>query len=199
MYWRSEPARRPLQRDRLLLLFLAILIEGGLGVGAVVWAQRRAIPLWSHIYGDWRALLWIIVATALMAGINLTAYVLALRRQYAVVLHFDRLVVPIFSASGWPDLLLISLLAGVAEETMFRGVIQQELGIVWAGVLFGLMHFVEPRLWPYTCWAMVIGMVFGCLYLWTGNLLVPIGVHAAYDFIALHYLQRRGRNCPAAP
>jgi membrane protease YdiL (CAAX protease family) len=38
--------------------------------------------------------------------------------------------------------------------------------------------------------ATVIGAYLGVLWLWTGNLMTPIVVHALYDFVALIYLLR---------
>ncbi len=44
----------------------------------------------------------------------------ALGRLNAVV---DEFLVPLFAGVGWPQLALVSLLAGVGEELFFRGVI----------------------------------------------------------------------------
>jgi len=49
----------------------------------------------------------------------------------------------------------------------------------------------------YALLAGVVGLYLGGLYLLTGNLLVPIVVHALYDVVALGYL-RRAVSTPAA-
>jgi membrane protease YdiL (CAAX protease family) len=42
---------------------------------------------------------------------------------------------------------------------------------------------------------MVIGVYLGALYVWFGNLTVPVVVHGTYDFIALVYAVKiRGRG-----
>ncbi|MEE4304558.1 MAG: CPBP family intramembrane glutamic endopeptidase [Wenzhouxiangella sp.] len=92
--------------------------------------------------------------------------------------------------------LLVSVLAGVGEELLFRGVVQDGLaasssptvGILVASLLFGAAHAVSL---PYLAVATVMGLYLGVLYHWSGNLLVPILVHALYDWIAIRYYLRR--------
>ena len=62
------------------------------------------------------------------------------------------------------------------------------LGLLLASLLFGLAHCVT---WTYGGLAFLVGGYLGCLYIWSGSLLVPIVPHAAYDFFALVYLLRR--------
>jgi uncharacterized protein len=93
------------------------------------------------------------------------------------------------------QLAIISLLAGVCEEALFRAVLQGALtkgiGTVWAlaiaSAVFGLFHFVSPA---YAIVATLIGAYFGVLWMFTDNLLAPITAHAAYDFAALVYFLR---------
>ena len=62
--------------------------------------------------------------------------------------------------------------------------------IVWialavASALFGLLH---PMNSAYILLASIMGLLFGGLWIATGNLLVPILAHALYDFLALVWL-----------
>lgn len=90
----------------------------------------------------------------------------------------------------------VSLLAGIGEELLFRGVVQAELtawwtpttGIVAASLLFGAAHAVSL---PYFILATLMGLYLGLLYHFSGNLLLPIIVHALYDWIAIHFYLRR--------
>jgi membrane protease YdiL (CAAX protease family) len=106
-------------------------------------------------------------------------------------------ILPLFRECSHEALLLISLAAGVGEELLFRGVaqlgIEQASGSTWlavaiASVMFGLVH---PITKTYALLAGLIGVYFGVLVVLTGNLLVPIVAHAAYDFVALVYLLSR--------
>lgn len=101
----------------------------------------------------------------------------------------------LFANSSWLDFALISLLAGVGEEALFRGLMQtgltEPLGLWWAIVLtslvFGLVHFVSLG---YAIYAAIVSVYLGWLFVAFNNLLVPIIAHAVYDFLALIYLVR---------
>jgi membrane protease YdiL (CAAX protease family) len=94
------------------------------------------------------------------------------------------------------DLALLSLVAGIGEELLCRGVLQPVLGrwlgpafgLAAASLLFGLLH---PVSWLYIVLAGLLGAYLGFLYLATGNLLGPIVAHALYDFVVLVYIVRR--------
>ena len=102
-----------------------------------------------------------------------------------------------FSSCTLLQLALISLLAGIGEEMLFRGVIQDTLtawtnpltGIVLASLLFGLMHPITPF---YIILAALMGAFLGWIFIITENLLPPIITHGLYDFLALTYLTRVG-------
>lgn len=103
-------------------------------------------------------------------------------------------LIPLFQNAPPGILFLVSLLAGVGEELLFRGVIQGGLdgvvgntgALVIASVIFGAMHAVSR---PYFIITTLMGLYLGWLYLATGNLLIPILVHFIYDWVVLrHYL-----------
>jgi hypothetical protein len=90
------------------------------------------------------------------------------------------------------------VLVAPAEEWLFRGVIQGRLrqrvgavpAVVGSSLLFGSMHLANytGALVPIVAGATliaVVGGVFGALYEYTGNLAVPIAVHAVYNVVLL--------------
>lgn len=111
----------------------------------------------------------------------------------------EELLVPLFCHARVIDLAVVSALAGFGEELLFRGLIQEVAGqwiggpwggwIAWvlAAALFGAAHWITTT---YAVLATLIGLYLGWLWAVTGNLLVPILVHALYDFVALVYLTR---------
>lgn len=107
----------------------------------------------------------------------------------------DEQVAPLFRGRGIGGLVLLALLAGVAEEALFRGVLQPWLAgrlPQWAALLltsgvFGALHWISAT---YALLAALAGAWFGLLLLLTGNLLPPILAHAAYDLVALVILSR---------
>ncbi len=108
-----------------------------------------------------------------------------------------RLVVPLFQDASVLELALISLIAGIGEELLFRGLVQDGLatwlggtvgicvGVAASSLVFGLAHALTTT---YAVLATLVGVYLGILFLLTGNLLAPIAAHAVYDFLALIYL-----------
>jgi hypothetical protein len=90
------------------------------------------------------------------------------------------------------------ILVAPVEELLFRGVIQGRLrgrfgprsAIAGSSLLFGAMHLSNytgsvPPIVAGASLIAVIGAVFGALYERTGNLAVPILVHAVYNVVLL--------------
>ncbi len=80
------------------------------------------------------------------------------------------------------NLIILAVLPAAGEEMIFRGVIQRMLGrilrrgdmAVWlAAFIFSAMHFQFYGFIP----RFILGLVFGYLYYWTGNLWLPVTAH----------------------
>ncbi len=93
---------------------------------------------------------------------------------------------PIFANVSLTDIIAISLLAGVAEELLFRGVIQVKLGIFWTSIIFGLLHFITPA---YFLIATFMGIYIGLMFDYYQSIVIPIQLHFIYDLGALIYLK----------
>ncbi|MDA9840238.1 CPBP family intramembrane metalloprotease [Rubripirellula sp.] len=103
-----------------------------------------------------------------------------------------------------PELLIISLCAGVGEELLFRGWLMGWLrdGLsslnlpidpVWvalavSSIVFGFFHPITKM---YIFLAALMGSYFGLLLVWSDNLLIPIMAHAVYDAIQLLMTKRQ--------
>ncbi len=102
---------------------------------------------------------------------------------------------PHLTGASTGGLLLLSAMAGIAEEGLFRGVIQAGLDERWpaaaavgtAALLFGAAHWLSTT---YAVLAALVGAYLGLLFAITDNILVPIVTHAAYDAVALMTLVR---------
>ncbi len=79
--------------------------------------------------------------------------------------------------------------AGVCEEMIFRGYLQRQLhaftgslftAVIAQGVLFGLFHAYQG--WKNVTVICVLGVLYGALAAWRGNLRVNIVSHAWSDF-----------------
>jgi membrane protease YdiL (CAAX protease family) len=182
-----DPPRR---RDTMLL---SIGFEGGLVVLAWLLGWLLGHPPLERIHASWRdAALGVAASFPLLLGLWLCVRwpIGPLRR---IKQFSDEFIRPIFRPCTVFDLAIISLLAGLGEEMLFRGVIQGAIGgwlgdwagVVIAAVLFGLLHLITPT---YAVLATLCGLYFGLLVLLEDNLLVAIVPHGLYDFIALLYL-----------
>jgi CAAX protease family protein len=93
---------------------------------------------------------------------------------------------------GLRDCLLLAAASGVAEEALFRGALQPQVGWVVASLIFGLAHIAPRReLLPWTGLAIVAGFVLGGLFEVTGNLVAPVVAHFGINAINLRILSRR--------
>jgi uncharacterized protein len=175
---------------------LVVLFEGGLVVAACIAGLFMDVPPWRLIAWQ-REQIGLGLAAALPMMLSLVAIRRAqsgpLARLNAVV---DQLLVPLFARCSIWQLAVVSALAGIGEEFLFRGVMQpllsELLGIVTSiaitSVIFGLLHAVTKT---YAVLAFVVSVYLGWLTIATDHLLPPILAHAAYDFFALVYLTRR--------
>jgi len=181
---------------------LVVGFEGGLTLVAVVLGWLLGRPTLGLIHPTWRGVIWGLAATLpLMPVLWWFAHSEwgPMRRLQAEI---DTRVVPLFAQLSLLDVAAAALLAGVGEELLFRGVIQSGLAdlagagaaLIAASVIFGAIHWVTAT---YAALATVIGAYLGALFLVSGDLVVPIVTHAAYDVVALLYLRQRGRPNPA--
>ena len=91
-----------------------------------------------------------------------------------------------------PNSLLLALASGMAEEMFFRGALQPQVGWLAASLLFGLLHFIPRRdLLPWAGFAVLVGGLFGALFLWTGNLVAPVVAHVLVNAVNLPMLIRK--------
>jgi uncharacterized protein len=118
--------------------------------------------------------------------------------------YLRQLTLELTKISTVPQLLLgmvvFAVLPAIGEELVFRGIVQNELQRWWrnphlaiwvAAIIFGIIHMqfygVVPRIF--------LGVVFGYLYWWSGNIWVPIIGHFMNNgfMVLMMYLQQRGQ------
>jgi len=174
----------------------AVLLEGGLAVIAILVDLffRLGLNYWEHCWCDFETLQQITLGLLpLVAG-----YFVFLTLPFSGLRNIDRIVRELYwqHMGHWKlwQLALVAALAGVGEELLFRGLIQLGLSTllhVWLAVLltsliFGLAHAVTPT---YCLLAFVISLYLGFLFVHTGNLFVPIAIHALYDFFVFLFIR----------
>jgi uncharacterized protein len=184
------------------LFAMAVLVEGGMGLLALGLGWLLGCWPAETIQWDRAGMLWGLAATVPLVAVLAACVYIPFKVLRDLMGTIDRLVVPLFAGWSLWEMALVAGLAGLGEEMLFRGVIQNATstwlggdygpvaGLVLASLLFGSAHALSPA---YAVLATGIGLYLGGLWLATGNLLVPIAAHAVYDFVALVYLVRERR------
>ena len=99
----------------------------------------------------------------------------------------------------WVGVVVIALVPAIAEELVFRGVIQKNLvrwfsphvGVWLGAAIFSAIHFQFFGFVP----RFMLGLVLGYLYLWSGNILVSMAAHFTQNAfqLVIIYLTQRGQ------
>lgn len=159
---------------------LAAIIALLVYLAAVRWIERRPVTEFSLS----PALPELILG--LVGGLVLFAIVIA-------VLWIAGAYQPL----GWGSLdgigiaFLLCLAIGVLEEIEFRGLVYRLCcavfgtwgAIVLSGVLFGVVHGMDPGATPLALTSVAIaGLMLGAAFALTGRLWFPIGIHAGWNF-----------------
>ena len=181
------------------MLRLALAGELLLVLLALVWARWRGIPLDAGA-GPWRRDAGAgVLAAAALAVVNyaLLCHAPPIRAVRAIRRVYRDLLKPLFARVGPLEVIVIAAAAGIGEELLFRGVLQPEIGLIPASLVFGLLHMGGRGTLAFGCWVAIMGAALGWLAAATGGLLAPIVAHALYDAAALVYI-RWGPDCAAA-
>ena len=214
----NNPAAAP-EGWGLLMMFQGVLLLTAFGGGAVLLASALGYG-WAEYFSPRRlgAAWWLLVVAVLIivtlpfmstiiawnAGAHFPAalhdfevWARASEDRAAVLTKFlTNFNTP---ARFWVGVLVIALVPAVAEELVFRGVIQKNLvrwfsphvGVWLGAAIFSAIHFQFFGFVP----RFVLGLVLGYLYLWSGNILVSMAAHFtqnAFQLVIL-YLAQRGQ------
>jgi len=169
---------------------LVIGLYTGMGIVAFLIAAGRGDPDLYRLGGNpegWQ------LGSAPILGALLGLGVVGLTRlatkhyQWARDLHhsFRDLLGPL----ALRDIVILALASSIGEELLFRGALMPWVGVWLQAIVFALLH-VGPgrRFLPWTVSALVLGLAFGFLAKWTGNLGGPIAAHFAINFLNLRHI-----------
>ncbi len=120
-----------------------------------------------------------------------------------IVIDIER-IISCFQVCTVTDLIVLSVLAGLGEEALFRGILQPYIAnltgpipsLLITAAIFGALHAIS---FSYAFFAALVGLYLGALLLCFDNLLIPMVAHAVYDFLAFIYLLRIRRIKNALP
>lgn len=136
---------------------------------------------------------WLVIPYGVMLGlvIYLLGFVLSCS-PWTKTGHMHELLDTLhqlFRNFTWPQIIMISILAGVGEELLIRAVLQTFLvstagpiwGIVGASLIFGLLHFMTKT---YVLLTFALGLLFGLAFYLTNSIVLVMLGHAVYDIAA---------------
>jgi membrane protease YdiL (CAAX protease family) len=161
----------------------------GLGAAALAWGGLRGQPNIWQLPGKQEPLVFAGIATCLVLGLGIVfASRLALYRfDWARALHreFRGLLNPMSDV----EILILAVASSVGEEMFFRGALLPAIGVVGSSAVFALLHIgPKARHLPWTLSSFVIGLLFGLIFKWTGDLTGPVLAHFLVNFLNLRHV-----------
>src|SRR6185312_6811272 len=174
--------------SRPVLVIAAYLV---LGVAALVWGSVRGQPNIWHLGGQNPALSLTFagILAGLAAGLVLVfASRMALYRyEWARELHRElrHMLFPL----AVPEIVVLAAASSVGEEMFFRGALLPAIGLLGSSALFALLHIgPKARHLPWTLSSFGAGLLFGAMFLWTGDLTGPVIAHFLINFLNLRHV-----------
>jgi membrane protease YdiL (CAAX protease family) len=164
-----------------------------LALAGIVWIGWRGDLGWRLFVDPLRW--WRDVAAGGAAGMALVGLWVLARRWLVAARRVEAHIAGFLGDIASDEVFALAVISGVAEELFFRGAVQGSWGWLWSTALFSLLHTGPGRAFRlWTLFALVAGLVFAGLTLWSGNLLAPIVAHAVVNAVNLRSLSRRRRD-----
>lgn len=88
-----------------------------------------------------------------------------------------------FRHRSLPHIFFLCLIISFTEELLFRGVIQTHFGIWTASFIFAILHFRYLTKGLLFIMVILISLLLGFVYNWTGNLFVTVFAHFLIDLV----------------
>ena len=169
---------------------LILALYGALALTAILISAGRADVDIYRISGV-STNLWLLLSPLLGIAFGLLMVLLSRlsvrRYSWARRLHrdFRSLLGPLSNQ----EILILAVASAIGEELLFRGALQPWIGLWPQAVIFAALH-VGPgaRFLPWTVSALVIGVGFGYVFEWTGDLGAPIAAHFTINYLNLRYI-----------
>ena len=180
----------------VLTLYLALASAG------VAWSSLRGDSSTWRLAGreNTQILLGIVAGVLIGLGYVFASRLAVHRFEWARALHRDMRAmlgplpdaeVVVLAVVVLLNIMLeeVAVASAVGEEIFFRGALLPAIGLWGSSLVFALLH-VGPKLrfLPWTISSFIAGLVFGQLFLWSGDLTGPVVAHFTVNFLNLRYL-----------
>jgi membrane protease YdiL (CAAX protease family) len=169
---------------------LVIGLYAAMGIVAFLLAAGRGDPDVYRLGGSpagWQLM------SAPVFGVVLGLFVVVLTRvatsrfQWARDLYtsFKDLLGPLTGR----EIVILALASSIGEELLFRGALMPWCGVWIQAAVFAVLHIGPGRRFlPWTLSAFVLGVAFGLLAQWTGNIGGPIAAHFTINYLNLKFI-----------
>lgn len=161
----------------------------GLGAAALVWGGLRDRPNVWQLPGHGEPAVFTGIASGLALGLAIVFISrLALYRfDWARSLHreFRHLLNPLTDL----EIVVLAVASSVGEEMFFRGALLPSIGLLGSSAIFALLHIgPKARHLPWTVSSFAAGLMFGAIFMWTGDLTGPVVAHFLVNFLNLRHV-----------
>jgi membrane protease YdiL (CAAX protease family) len=179
-------------------------------VAVVGLAASWSLGAWENMAGD-KFSLQILVALGVGGALGALTINAILHESFKRIIGRKYLVSfqvygdSVLDGMGWPAYIAGGLMAGAAEEPIFRGLllpmIQDASGsavvaILGAALVFAICHWMKTRYLPFWFWAMWEGVLFGIITVYAGSIIPAMIAHFLHDVIAYRVFQTLLRDSP---
>ena len=167
---------------------LVSVVYLSLGAAALVWGSLRGQPnVWQLPGKDPSVVAGVLCGLAaglvIVFGSRLALY----QFEWARALHRDlrHLLFPLTDV----EIVVLAVASSVGEELFFRGALLPAIGLVGSSAVFALLHVgPKARHLPWTVTSFGAGLLFGAIFLWTGDLTGPVVAHFLVNFLNLRHV-----------
>jgi len=168
---------------------LVLVLYLGLAAAGLVWSTLRGHPGVWRVAGrdDPQVFLGALAGLLIGLGLVFVSRLVVHRFEWARSLHGDlrgRL-------GPLPDseIVVLAFASSIGEEIFFRGALLPVIGLVASSAIFALLHIgPKARYLPWTIASFVVGLLFGQLFRWSGDLTGPVLAHFTVNFLNLRHL-----------
>jgi membrane protease YdiL (CAAX protease family) len=170
------------------VIAIGLAIELAIGVAgvAVGWMLNKENLLETLAKGLVPTTVGLGALAGLAAGLLIC---LAVRMVKAFQRSRSMRVLEVLQSATWLQAILLCAVAACAEEILFRGALQPDLGIWATAVLFGLLHAYGKL---YIVVAILAGIGLGFLYQLSGSLPAAIAAHGLYNLTIMALVKTKG-------
>jgi membrane protease YdiL (CAAX protease family) len=168
---------------------MVMVLYLGLGAAALAWSGLRGQPNIWQLPGRAEPLVFAGIAMGLVVGLAIVfASRMALYRfEWARALHreFRDLLSPLSDV----EIVVLAGASSVGEEMFFRGALLPVIGLWGSSAVFALLHIgPKVRHLPWTFASLGAGLLFGAIFMWTGDLTGPVLAHFLVNFLNLRHV-----------